>query len=291
MAENEQAEATESNPSAGTAIQAVKPASGVPSAVVGKMGMEVGNLEAMWWLANRVVQSGLAPKDCDNAADAMIRMQMGMEIGLKPMQAVQNIANINGRPSVWGPVVKGLVLNSKLCENWVEEWIGAEPGQELKLGDTWKVTAKRVGLPDQTFTFTVAEAKKAGLLGKKGPWQQYPKDMLLYRARGRCIKSLFPDVQGGLGFAEEMNDLEPPRDITAEVEVSDAEPTKSKPLQDVVRKAQEAEAARQKEKAKGNTQPAPEAPQSEEGPPWEESKEPDVEFPVPGEADGQTELS
>jgi hypothetical protein len=52
----------------------------------------------------------------------------------------------------------------------------------------------------------VAEAKKAGLWGKQGPWTQYPRRMLQMRARGFALRDAFPDVLRGLVTAEEAAD-------------------------------------------------------------------------------------
>ena len=47
-------------------------------------------------------------------------MQWGAEIGLQPLQAMQNIAVINGRPSLWGDAVLALVRSSGLLEQFEE---------------------------------------------------------------------------------------------------------------------------------------------------------------------------
>lgn len=43
-------------------------------------------------------------------------------------------------------------------------------------------------------SFTSDDAKQAGLLGKAGPWQQYPSDMYLNRATSRAYKRFCPDI-------------------------------------------------------------------------------------------------
>lgn len=51
------------------------------------------------YLAN----SDLVPKDFKGKpANCLIAIQWGAELGLKPLQAVQNIAVINGRAALWG---------------------------------------------------------------------------------------------------------------------------------------------------------------------------------------------
>ena len=68
-------------------------------------------------------------------------------------------------------------------------------------------TAKRRGYEKPTVVrFSVADAKKAGLWGKSGPWSQYSKRMLQLRARGFALRDAFPDVLKGLVTAEEAQD-------------------------------------------------------------------------------------
>jgi hypothetical protein len=57
-----------------------------------------------------------------------------------------------------------------------------------------------------TVSFSVSDAKRAGLWGKSGPWANYPERMLKYRARGFCLRDAFPDVLKGLITIEEAND-------------------------------------------------------------------------------------
>jgi hypothetical protein len=57
-------------------------------------------------------------------------------------------------------------------------------------------------------TFSEADAKKAGLWGKAGPWQQYPSRMLQMRARSWALRDAFPDALRGLGIREEVADYQ-----------------------------------------------------------------------------------
>ena len=47
-------------------------------------------------------------------------------------------------------------------------------------------------------------AKRAGLWGKQGPWQQFPDRMMQMRARGFTLRDGFADVLGGLYLREEL---------------------------------------------------------------------------------------
>lgn len=152
-----------------------------------------------------IANSDFAPKDYKGKPEnVMIAMQMGNELGLKPMQSVQNIAVINGRPSVWGDGLLAIVQSSPLCES-ITEWFDEQ--------GTAHCTAVRVGEAPHTVSFGDEEAKKAGLLGKSGPWTQYPKRMKQMRARGFALRDKFSDLLKGIHIAEEAMDYEM-RDIT-----------------------------------------------------------------------------
>ena len=133
--------------------------------------------------------------------DIMVCVQWGMEIGLAPMQALQNIAVINGKPSVYGDAAMALVQASPVCEG-VEEYMEGE-GTPNPVA---VCIAHRKGRKPVTAKFSVEDAKRAGLWGKQGPWQAYPKRMLAMRARGFALRDAFPDVLKGLITAEEAQD-------------------------------------------------------------------------------------
>jgi hypothetical protein len=124
------------------------------------------------------------------------------------MQSLQNIAVVNGRPTVWGDAVVGLCRQSPVCKDIVETFTGE--GDKMIA----TCTAIRVGAEPVARSFSVEDAKKAGLWGKAGPWQQYPKRMLQMRARGFAVRDAFPDVLRGLITAEEAADI-PARDTFA----------------------------------------------------------------------------
>jgi hypothetical protein len=133
--------------------------------------------------------------------DCLIAMQWGAEVGLKPLQALQNIAVINGRPALWGDSLIALVRASPACQYILEEDDG-------KMA-TCRV--KRRGEPEQARTFSMDDAKAAGLQGKPGPWTQYPERMRQMRARAFALRDVFPDVLRGMPVAEEVMDT--PKDM------------------------------------------------------------------------------
>ena len=152
--------------------------------------------------SDMLASSSMVPKAYQGKPqDILVCVQWGMEMGLAPMQALQNIAVINGKPSVYGDAAMALVQASSVCED-VEEFFEGE-------GTTNPVAvcvAKRKGRKPVTARFSVEDAKRAGLWGKQGPWSAYPKRMMQMRARGFALRDAFPDVLKGLITAEEAQD-------------------------------------------------------------------------------------
>lgn len=147
--------------------------------------------------SNYLADSDMVPKDFKGKpGNCLIAMQWGAELGLKPLQAMQNLAIINGRPSLWGDAVIALVRGSPLCEFVIE----------TDDGNTATCRVKRRGEPEQVRTFSMEDAKKAGLAGKQGPWSQYPQRMRQMRARAFALRDVFPDVLRGMPVAEEIMD-------------------------------------------------------------------------------------
>ena len=169
----------------------------------GAKGMVPGNFDGLWRMSCIFSDSGLMPKGLQKKESVFVAIQMGLEVGLSPMQAVQNIAVINGRPSIWGDSVLALVRASGLLESFKEEITG-----DIRQGDCKATcTAKRKG--DEAATvreFSQDDAKIAGLLSKDGPWRQYPKRMLQMRARSWALRDAFSDVLKGMRMTEEQMD-------------------------------------------------------------------------------------
>jgi len=168
----------------------------------GQQGVQLASLEDAYRFANAIVASGFAPRGMEKPEAVLVAIQLGAELGLTPMAALQNTAVINGRPAIYGDAALALVRASGLLTSYKEEEIG-EAGSDAH---GYRVTASR---GDQTTveTFTLADAKRAKLTGKPGPWSDYPKRMLRFRARGYVLRDLFGDVLKGLRTVEEARDI------------------------------------------------------------------------------------
>jgi len=168
------------------------------------LGIVPQNIDEIFRLATGIAKSGLAPNDMATPEKIVVAIMTGLELGLPPMFAIQKIAVINGRPSLWGDAIPALLLARGFK---IKEWIEGE-------GDA-RVAYCEVKRPDGSVTlrkFSVSDARKAGLWGKSGPWTQYPERMLQMRARGFAARDGAADVLGGLYLREELD--EPMRDVT-----------------------------------------------------------------------------
>jgi hypothetical protein len=180
-----------------------------------RIGVSPTSLDEGWRLATMMAKSELVPKSFRNhPEDVLVAIQLGTEIGLAPMQALQSIAVINGRPSIWGDGFLALIMASPLYRDHDEYYevdgqrVDGLNADALKQDTTTAVcTFYRRGKAEPvTRRFTVAQAKKAQLLGKDGPWQTYPDRMLLMRARSWAGRDCFPDLLRGIRTAEEALD-------------------------------------------------------------------------------------
>lgn len=164
--------------------------------------LQPSNFAELVRFAEMAAGSDLMPKDYKGRpGNVMIAVQMGSEVGLSPMQAIQSIAVINGRPALFGDALIGLVRAHPKFEN-IKEWIEGTGD-----GRTAFCMIKRAGNDAATSRFSVADAKTANLWGKSGPWTQYPDRMLQSRARAFACRDVFPDALKGLQSAEEARDI------------------------------------------------------------------------------------
>lgn len=108
-----------------------------------------------------------------NAANAFVAAETGAALGLEPLQALASITVINGRATLSSDLMAAVIRRAghtlRIVENSPES-----------------VTATLIRADDKTFKFEVTwdkdKATKAGLWGQRGPWSQYPTQMLRARA-------------------------------------------------------------------------------------------------------------
>jgi len=177
------------------------------------------NLAEAMEFSKLIANSNFVPMEYrGKPGDILVCLQMGAEIGLSPLMALQSISVINGKPSVWGDGAIALVQASGLLEDHEE---GVRGDGQAREGFCRMV---RRGRPTPYLkTFSMADAQRAKLAGKN-VWASYPDVMLVARARSACMRAAFPDVLKGVIPREEALDY-PPEDE----QVKEARPTSDLP--------------------------------------------------------------
>lgn len=165
-------------------------------------GIKFTSFEDLYRFSVAVSNSGTFP-DIASPEAALVRIQAGLELGLSPIWSITNIMVENGRPSIWGDALLGLVLGHPDCIDVLETFEGE--GEALIA----ICEVQRRGRVPVIRKFSVAEAKKAGLYTRENSLHsKYGKRMLQMRARSFACRDAFADVLRGLGMIEEMRDTE-----------------------------------------------------------------------------------
>lgn len=132
--------------------------------------------------------------------DCLIAMQWGYEVGLKPLQALQSIATINGKPGVFGDAGKAILLAAGCI---IEE----DDTEVVKAKQRGRCKITRPGRPPVERTFSLEDAKTANLWGKEGPWRTYPWRQMAWRAFWFAARDAASDLLRGLPGVEEVVDM------------------------------------------------------------------------------------
>lgn len=191
--------------------------------------LKARDIDGQYRIAKALFDSEMVPKSYKTPQQVMIGMQFAIELGLKPMQGLRNIAVINGNPSIWGELPLALARKSGELEYITEILIDKEynkiclDNKNLST-QAWAAVCKikRKNQPEVEAFFSMDDAKTAGLLSRssKTPWDTYPKVMLIRRARSQALKTAFPDSLSALSIAEYDNNYLPEeseiKDVTPE---------------------------------------------------------------------------
>lgn len=161
--------------------------------------LQIQTVEDLARVAEIMFKGGITPPGMSNPATLAAVILAGLEVGLCPTQAVGSIMLTNGRLSIYGDAALALVRASGLLVSISEEITGEGDARRC----VCKVTRK--GETERAFSFSMGEAKKAGLIERakgSGPWATYPDRMLTFRSRGYALRDVFPDVLRGLAMQE-----------------------------------------------------------------------------------------
>lgn len=137
-------------------------------------------------IAKAFKDSGLFP-DLKSEAQAIVKVQAGLELGLEPFAAMQGIDIVQGKPRMNASLQAGLIKKSGRYNYKVLEH--SEQACKLEFYEKWGDTWQSIG----TSEFSMKEAQQAGLAAKDN-WKKHPKNMLFARALSNGAKWYCADV-------------------------------------------------------------------------------------------------
>ena len=137
-------------------------------------------------IAKAFKDSGLFP-DLKSEAQAIVKVQAGLELGLEPFAAMQGIDIVQGKPRMNASLQAGLIKKSGRYNYKVLEH--SEQACKLEFYEKWGDSWQSIG----TSEFSMKEAQQAGLAAKDN-WKKHPKNMLFARALSNGAKWYCADV-------------------------------------------------------------------------------------------------
>jgi hypothetical protein len=145
-----------------------------------------------------------------NPEQAMAIMVKGHELGLGLAASFDFIQVVMGKPTLSPRGALALIQASPLCEKLSIVDTKGPDGKPAAC----TVTMKRRGGLEYSVTWTMDDARAAGVVKADSGWTTYPANMLRWRAIGFCADVVFPDVIGGMKRADELGaDLTPGGDV------------------------------------------------------------------------------
>ncbi len=167
-------------------------------------------------LAGWLSKSSLIPDTLrGKPADILVILITAHELGISPMQAVRGINVIKGRPVLSADLMVAMVVkNREVCEYFRL----VESSTKFAAYE-----AKRKGSEPVSLTYTIEEAKAAGLTSN-AVWTKHTAAMLRARCSSALARAVFPDLVMGIYTPDESQefggrDVEP---IPIAVDVLDA---------------------------------------------------------------------
>jgi len=154
--------------------------------------IEPQNMTELGQLAEKAAKSRFF--GCETPEQALMVMMAGKDLGLSYTQSLRAFYIVKGRPCFSAQGMVAVCLKSPLCKYFRTVSVSAtEATVETKRGDD----------PPRQATFTIQEARLAGLANKDN-WKAYPSRMLLARAQAFLAREVYPDLLMGLYDPDEI---------------------------------------------------------------------------------------
>ena len=191
-----------------------------------KMAMPLAEIPVSMNTLKLIAKTPAVPARYEGRVEDMFAAVIyGRELGIGPMLAINELYLVDGKVSMSGKLMSDLVHR---CGHQLRiSFTNSGSKVEAWRRDTVTGKLELVG----TFTFTEADAKKAGLSGKS-TYQSYPTMMRTWRAITFACRTVFADCLGGVGYVPEElgvkyegnKDIEPlPASVAYIEDIDDAE--------------------------------------------------------------------
>ena len=178
-------------------------------------------------LATVMVQSGFFP-NAESVAQGVVKILAGRELGFPAIASMRHIYVHNGHIGLQATLIATQIRRSGTYDYRIAESSDTKCEIEFlrKVDNQWR--------PEGKASFTIEEAKRAGLVKDKSAWQTYPSDLLFARAMTRGQRRFCPDVFGQTVYSEEevreIADAEPMPAPDLETRMAELMPREKSPV-------------------------------------------------------------
>lgn len=163
------------------------------------------NIDRAWKFATLLSESAIIPDTFrNNPASCLIALDMANRMRRNPMEVMQAMYIVHGKPSFSSSFLISLINSCGLFERLRFEYVG-EPGKDNRGCRAWTIE-KRTGekLVGPLITLKMAKDEKWASNNKK--WENMPDVMLSYRAASFFSRAYCPDLTGGFHSSDELSD-------------------------------------------------------------------------------------
>lgn len=176
------------------------------TAAIGQLMQHAQAMSAAYELASKLANTALVPamyqKKPDDATAAIL---YGAELGLNPIQSLQQIFVVQGKPAIYARTMVALLKTRGYLIETIES---------TDTSVTVRGTDPQTGIVEES-TWTIDRAKKAGYTSNK-KYDTDPQAMLYAKAATEVARKIAPDVLLGIAHSREELELDAPVRATAE---------------------------------------------------------------------------
>jgi len=158
--------------------------------------LEPADMGQAWGLAKSMHRSRMFG-DFPNPEAILAIVMTGRTFGMDAVSSLRGFHFVKGKASPSAQLLIGLVKRHPACEYFRIK-------EQADDRATWE-TKRRDEPEPVTMTFTLEDAKRAGLLGNDN-WKKRPGMMCLWRAGTQLARVVYPDITSGLYTPDELEE-------------------------------------------------------------------------------------